>query len=233
MHVSYDDFCAAADRVISRITAACQQSGRNACEVSLLAVTKTHPVTAAQFAARYGLKSVGENRVQEACTKIPLGPPGLRWELIGHLQSNKVRLATKWFDRIQSVDTEKLILALQKEAALIGKTLPILLQINAGDDPAKFGADPPEAPRLLECARIQPNLHVDGLMTIAPLSDDPDIARRTFSRLREIRDELRTKSGLPLAELSMGMSSDMDVAIAEGSTQVRVGSALFGAREPK
>lgn len=233
MHLSYDDFCAAADRVISRIFEACRQSGRNACEVSLLAVTKTHPVMAAHYAARFGLKSVGENRVQEACEKIPLGPPGLRWELIGPLQSNKARLAAKWFDRIQSVDSEKLILALQKEAALIGKTLPILLQINAGNDPAKFGADPQEAPRLMECARIQPNLQVEGLMTIAPLSDDPDIARRTFSRLREIRDELRTESGLPLAELSMGMSSDMDIAIAEGSTQVRVGSALFGAREPK
>ncbi|HRP03287.1 MAG TPA: alanine racemase, partial [Opitutaceae bacterium] len=134
MHVSYDDFCAAADRVRSRIAEACRQCARDVREVSLLAVTKTHPVAAAHYAARFGLKSVGENRVQEACEKIPLGPPGMRWELIGHLQSNKARLATKWFDRIQSVDSEKLILALQKEAALIGKTLQILLQINAGDD---------------------------------------------------------------------------------------------------
>ncbi|MBP7142046.1 MAG: YggS family pyridoxal phosphate-dependent enzyme [Opitutaceae bacterium] len=233
MHTSYDDFRIAAERVLSRITDACRRSGRDKQEVSLLAVTKTHPVAAAHHAARFGLKSVGENRVQEACEKIPLGPPGLRWELIGHLQSNKARLAAKWFDRIQSVDSEKLLVALQKESLAIGKTLPVLLQINAGNDPAKFGADPQDAPRLLECARLQGNLRVEGLMTIAPLSEDPDAARRTFSRLREIRDDLRTKFGLPLAELSMGMSSDMDIAIAEGSTQVRVGSALFGARESK
>lgn len=233
MHTSYDDFRIAAERVLSRIADACRRSGRDKQEVSLLAVTKTHPVAAAHHAARFGLKSVGENRVQEACEKIPLGPPGLRWELIGHLQSNKARLAAKWFDRIQSVDSEKLLVALQKESLAIGKTLPVLLQINAGNDPAKFGADPQDAPRLLECARLQGNLRVEGLMTIAPLSEDPDAARRTFSRLREIRDDLRTKFGLPLAELSMGMSSDMDIAIAEGSTQVRVGSALFGARESK
>lgn len=233
MHTSYDDFRIAAERVLSRITDACRRSGRDKQEVSLLAVTKTHPVAAAHHAARFGLKSVGENRVQEACEKIPLGPPGLRWELIGHLQSNKARLAAKWFDRIQSVDSEKLLVALQKESLAIGKTLPVLLQINTGNDPAKFGADPQDAPRLLECARLQGNLRVEGLMTIAPLSEDPDAARRTFSRLREIRDDLRTKFGLPLAELSMGMSSDMDIAIAEGSTQVRVGSALFGARESK
>ncbi|MBP8255867.1 MAG: YggS family pyridoxal phosphate-dependent enzyme [Opitutaceae bacterium] len=231
MQTSYDDFRAAADRVLSRIAEACLRSARNKQDVSLLAVTKTHPVAAVHYAARFGLKSVGENRVQEACGKIPLGPPGMRWELIGHLQSNKVRLAVQWLDRIQSVDSEKLILALQKESSAIGKTLPILLQVNAGNDPAKFGVDPQDAPRLLECARMQPNLQVDGLMTIAPLSEDPDTARRTFSTLRELRDALRIQFGLPLAELSMGMSSDMDIAIAEGSTQVRVGSALFGARE--
>lgn len=230
MQKSYEEFCSAADRVKSRIAAACAQWGRSADEVSLLAVTKTHPVEAAYFAARYGLAAVGENRVQEAREKIPRGPRGLRWELIGHLQSNKARLATQLFDRVQSVDSEKLISALQKESAAIGKSLAILLQVNAGNDPAKFGIDPADAPRLLETALRQPNLQVDGLMTIAPLSEDPAVARYTFSRLREIRDDLRARFSVPLAELSMGMSADLDIAIAEGSTQVRIGSALFGSR---
>ncbi len=232
MQTSYEEFCKAADRVTAQIATACAQSGRSAREVSLLAVTKTHPVEAAHYAARYGLAAVGENRVQEAKEKIPLGPKDLRWELIGHLQSNKARLAAQLFDRVQSVDSEKLILALQKESAAIGKTLAILLQVNSGNDPAKFGIEPEDAPRLLEIALRQPNLKVEGLMTIAPLSEDPAVTRRTFSRLREIRDDLRSRFSVPLAELSMGMSSDLDIAVAEGSTQVRVGSALFGARPP-
>ncbi|MBE7536975.1 MAG: YggS family pyridoxal phosphate-dependent enzyme [Opitutaceae bacterium] len=232
MQTSYEDFHAAACRVVEKISEACARCGRSERDVSLMAVTKTHPVEAAHHAARFGLKSVGENRVQEACEKIPLGPPGLRWELIGHLQSNKARLAVRWFDRIQSVDSEKLVRALQREAAAIGKILPILLQVNSGNDPAKFGIDPEDAPGLIEGALQQPNLRVEGLMTIAPLSEDSEVARRTFSRLREIRDELCARFSVALPELSMGMSSDMEIAIAEGSTQVRVGSALFGARPP-
>ncbi len=230
MQTSYEEFCSAADRVRARIADACARSGRSSLDVSLLAVTKTHPVEAAHYAARYGLTSVGESRVQEAKEKIPQGPKGLRWELIGHLQSNKARLAAQLFDRVQSVDSEKLIVALQKESAAIGKTLAILLQVNSGDDPAKFGIDPDDTQRLMEIAMSQSNLKVEGLMTIAPLSDDPTVARRTFSRLREIRDDLRERFGTPLAELSMGMSSDLSIAVAEGSTQVRVGTALFGAR---
>jgi len=154
----------------------------------------------------------------------------VRWELIGHLQSNKARLAVAHFDRIQSVDSEKLLMALNRAAFDLGKTLPVLLQINAGQDPAKFGAEPEAAPRLLELALAQPHLQVDGLMTIAPLSDDPAVAHRTFARLRTIRDGLAGQFGLPLRELSMGMSGDLEAAIAEGSTQVRIGAALYGPR---
>ena len=230
MQITYDQFKVATDAVKGQMNAACAKAGRAESEVSLLAVTKTHPVEAAHYAWRYGLRSVGENRVQEAAEKRPEGPDGLRWELIGHLQSNKAKLAAGLFDRVQSVDSEKLALALERGAALHGKTLAILLQVNAGNDPAKFGAEPAEAPRLLEFALSQSHLKVDGLMTIAPLSDDSAVAQRTFARLREIRDALAAQFGVPLHELSMGMSGDLALAIAEGSTQVRVGSALFGSR---
>ncbi|MBI3886419.1 MAG: alanine racemase, partial [Opitutae bacterium] len=140
-------------------------------------------------------------------------------------------LAAAHFDRVQSVGSEKLLNHLDRAAGELGKVLPVLLQINAGNDPAKFGAEPADAAHLLEVALARKNLRADGLMTIAPFSDDPAVARRTFANLRTIRDELAARFGVPLAELSMGMSGDLDAAIAEGSTMVRVGSALFGARE--
>jgi pyridoxal phosphate enzyme (YggS family) len=230
MLIEYDIFRQRAEALRQRIAAACQRAGRNPAEVSLLPVTKTHPAAAADYAARYGLPAVGENRVQEAVDKRAQTSAALRWELIGHLQSNKARLAATHFDRIQSVDSEKLILALNRAVVELGKKLPVLLQINAGQDPAKFGAEPNDAPRLLELALAQPALQVDGLMTIAPLSDDPAVAHRTFANLRRIRDTLAVRFGTPLHELSMGMSGDLEAAIAEGSTQVRIGSALYGPR---
>ncbi|HWL16146.1 MAG TPA: YggS family pyridoxal phosphate-dependent enzyme [Opitutus sp.] len=232
MLLSYNDFCARAQAVLNEIAAACVSAGRDPAEVELLAVTKTHPAEAAGYAARFGLHAVGENRVQEGVDKRAQCPAaGLRWELIGHLQSNKARLAAQHFDRIQSVDREKLLNHLDRAAGELGKTLPILLQINAGRDPAKFGAELEEAPRLLELALAKPHLRVDGFMTIAPLSDDPAVAQRTFAALRELRDTLAAKTGAPLKELSMGMSGDFAAAIAAGSTIIRVGTALFGSRE--
>jgi len=228
--ITYEEFAARTDRVLAQIAAACVQAGRDPSEVELLAVTKTHPVDAALHAARYGLRGVGENRVQEGMAKRPLAPAGLRWELIGHLQSNKAKLAVEYFDRVQSVDSAKLLGLLDRAAGEQGKRLAVLLQINAGNDPAKFGAEPADAPRLLESALACPHLQVDGLMTIAPLSDDPAVATRTFVNLRAIRDDLAARFGAPLRELSMGMSGDLEAAILAGSTQVRVGTALFGSR---
>ncbi|WP_255558804.1 YggS family pyridoxal phosphate-dependent enzyme [Horticoccus luteus] len=233
MMLRYEDFLQNLAHVQADIAAACARARRTPGEVQLLAVTKTHPAAAAEFAARAGLRAVGENRVQEAIEKRALSTAPIAWELIGHLQSNKVRLAAAHFDRVQSVDREKLLPLLARAADELGRTLPVLLQINAGDDPAKFGADVAEAPALLESALAQRSLRVDGLMTIAPLSDDPEIARRTFARLRTLRDELAARFGVPLRELSMGMSGDLALAIAEGSTLIRVGTALFGARPPR
>lgn len=230
MFPSFAEFSSRADALLAEISAICAAVGRPPAEVQLLAVTKTHPPAAAEYAARYGLPAVGENRVQEAVEKRAACTAAVRWELIGHLQSNKARLAAQHFDRIQSVDREKLLEALDRAAAELGKTLPVLLQVNAGRDPAKFGAELEAAPRLLDLALEKKNLRVDGLMTIAPLSDDPAVAARTFAALRELRDTLAARTGTPLRELSMGMSGDYAAALAAGSTIVRVGTALFGTR---
>lgn len=215
----------------ARVSEACIEAGRDPETVRILPVTKAHPVEAALFAARAGLTSVGENRLQEAVPKIEAArSKGVRWELIGHLQSNKARAAAQVFDRIQSVDSAKLLDLLDRTAGEEGRRLPVLLQVNAGSDPAKSGATSGEVARLLEHAAGKPNLRVEGLMTIAPLSGDPAVARRTFAALREIRDRLATP-GLRLEELSMGMTGDLAEAIAEGSTMIRVGTALFGDRQ--
>lgn len=159
-------------------------------------------------------------------------PAALRWELIGHLQSNKARLAVAHADRIQSVDSVKL---LQKLSALCAElerpSLPVLLQINAGNDPAKFGADLSDAPELLDAALALPHIEVEGLMTIAPLDENLDVAAQCFTNLRQLRDALQTTHKVSLPVLSMGMTTDLEQAIYAGSTQLRIGTALFGERE--
>jgi hypothetical protein len=232
MFIPYDEFCRRANAVRAAIAAACARAGRQPDEVGLLAVTKGHPVAAAEYAARYGLPAVGENRVQEGVDKRAATAAEVRWELIGHLQSNKAKLAAMHFDRVQSVDSEKLLRLLDRAAGELGKTLPVLLQINAGRDPAKFGAELEDAPRLLDTALASGHLRVEGLMTMAPLSDDSTVATRTFTALRELRDQLAGETGALLPELSMGMSGDFAAAIGAGSTLVRVGTALFGERDP-
>jgi len=228
--IAYEEFRLRADAVLARMQEACRRAGRAPEEVELLAVTKTQPPAAAEYAARYGLRAVGENRVQEGVDKRAATAAAIRWELIGHLQSNKAALAARHFDRVQGVDSEKLLGHLGRAAAEIGRTLPVLLEVNAGDDPAKFGVAPAGAPRLLAAALGQSALRVEGLMTVAPLSPDPAVAERAFARLRELRDRLAGEFGVPLPVLSMGMSGDLAEAIAAGSTLVRVGSALFGER---
>ena len=230
MFPTYECFKTRANDLLAQIASACLRAGRDPATVALLAVTKTHPAAAVEYAARYGLRAVGENRVQEALEKQPHCAAKIQWELIGHLQSNKAKLAVAHFDRVQSVDSEKLLNQLDLAAATLGKTMPVLLQINAGRDPAKFGAEIEDAPRLLAAALTKTHLRIDGLMTIAPLSADPAVAERTFVALRTLRDDLAARFGVPLRELSMGMSGDLEAAVLAGSTQVRVGSALYGNR---
>ncbi|MCC5022920.1 MAG: YggS family pyridoxal phosphate-dependent enzyme [Candidatus Synoicihabitans palmerolidicus] len=227
---TYDTFVSRADAIRAEIAAACRLAGRDPSTVELLAVTKTHDAWAPSYAARYGLSGVSENRVQEAVDKQPAVDAPLRWELIGHLQSNKAALAAAHFERIQSVDSTTLLKRLDRASSELGRPLAVLLQINAGQDPAKFGADLAAAPALLESALQQSHLRVEGLMTIAPLSDDPAVAQRTFVNLRKLRDRLAAQFKVDLPTLSMGMSGDLALAIAAGSTQVRIGTALFGHR---
>ncbi|MDR3229135.1 MAG: YggS family pyridoxal phosphate-dependent enzyme [Puniceicoccales bacterium] len=217
--------------VRARIGAACADAGRDPRSVLLLPVTKTHPAEAAALAFEAGYGAVGENRAQEAAAKRPLAPAALRWELIGHLQSNKAKLAAATFDRVQSLDSPELAEKLGRSCVEIGKTLPVLLQANAGHDSAKAGvADFDALLRLAETAAACPALRIEGLMTIPALDADPAVARRAFDTLRGWRDTLAERTGLALPQLSMGMSGDLESAIAAGATIIRVGTALFGVR---
>ena len=230
MFLEYDHFVENARRVTARIAEICARCGRGPSDVKLMAVTKAHPAQAVNYAARFGMTVIGENRVQEAVTKKPNCAMPIRWELIGHLQSNKARLAVACFDRIQSVDRLKLVGALERQCAAVGKEMPVLMQVNAGDDPKKFGVHCDEAGHLLEVVLAAPHLKIEGLMTMAPFDDDSAVAARAFERLRLMSERLSEQFAVPLPELSMGMTSDMEAAIEAGSTMVRVGTALFGER---
>ena len=231
MFIDYHDFEENLRKVRGWIEKSAMMAGRSSNAIQLLPVTKNHPSDAARFAYRSGLKSVGENRVQEALSKMDDADDEIFWELIGPLQSNKVKKAAERFYRIQSVDRIKVVNLLQRHAAEAERHLRILLQINTGNDPNKSGARLEDASALLERALNQPNLKVDGLMTIAPLSSDLNIARTSFASLRKCREDLEESFKVDLPELSMGMSGDMQEAILEGSTIVRVGTALFGKRD--
>ena len=237
--ISYEKFCENCAGVRARVAEACSKNGRAADEVKILPVTKNHPVDAPLFAARAGFSAVGENRVRETLEKKPLyeqtsGTPPLAWELIGHLQSNKARHAAETFSRIQSVDSVALAQKLDRVCAELGReTLPVLLQANAGSDPAKFGvADFSALRELAEAAFSGTHLRVDGLMCVAPIDDDSlETAARAFETLRTWRDKLENEFGKKLPELSMGMTHDLEAAVAAGSTMIRVGTALFGERD--
>ena len=220
--------------VRGRIARACDASNRASKEVALLPVTKTWPAEAVRLAFSAGFCSVGENRVMEALEKMEDVKEVGNWELIGHLQSNKAKFIPNKFSRVQSVDSEKLLRRLDVAAAHANCCLRVLLQVNAGKDPAKFGVFPEETDGFLEAALSCSHLKVEGFMTIAPFApEDPTIARSCFESLRELRDRLVVSFEVELPELSMGMSGDMEEAIRAGSTLVRVGSALFGERSQR
>jgi hypothetical protein len=208
----------------ANIDAALRRSDDPQRDVTIVAVTKTHPAAVVDAVAQAGLLDVGENRVQEALAKAPDVAAPVRWHLIGHLQRNKVRAALRLFRVIHSVDSQRLVEAL----GATEERIRIFLQINVSGEHSKFGAPPEAARGLWRAALGHRTLDVAGLMTMAPYSDDPEAARPVFRALRELRDDLnRTGDGPPLRLLSMGMSGDYEVAVAEGATHVRIGSALL------
>ncbi len=205
-----------------RIAAAAERAGRSPEEVTLVAVTKGLPPEAIRAAVDAGIEHIGENRVQEARPKVEwLSALGLRptWHMVGHLQRNKAKTAVEVFDIIHSVDSIRLAETLNAVAA---STLPVLLQVNVSGEATKGGFSAAELPASVADTVRLPNLAVQGLMTIAPLTSDPEQARPVFRRLRELRDSLG------LEYLSMGMTDDFEVAIEEGATMVRIGRAIFG-----
>ena len=219
--LSRDEIRANVAAVNARIEEACALAGRKRDEVTLVAVSKTFPAEAVEAALACGITHVGENRVQEARDKRPLVHGSARWHLIGHLQSNKAKDAVKLFDVIETVDSLNLAEKIARAAESQGKRQDVLLQINVGREEQKSGALPEEASSLAKQIASMDSLSLRGLMTIPPEDDNP---RRWFSEMSAIRNDLGLK------ELSMGMSHDYEIAIEEGSTIVRVGRAIFGAR---
>jgi pyridoxal phosphate enzyme (YggS family) len=214
-----------------RVTEAAEAAGRDPGSVTLIAVGKTFPAEVVQIAIAAGALDLGENRVQEAAAKKPAVAGG-RWHLIGPLQRNKVKTALEVFDVIHTLDRPELADRLQLLLAehWPQRRLPVLLEVNVGDEPQKAGALRGEARELLDHAVGCESLEVRGLMAIPPWADDPTASRPYFRALRELRDRLQLESGVALPELSMGMSHDFEIAIAEGATMVRVGTAIFGTR---
>ncbi|HET7451764.1 MAG TPA: YggS family pyridoxal phosphate-dependent enzyme [Thermoanaerobaculia bacterium] len=217
--------------VRARIERACGRARREPAGVTLVAVTKTHPEATVREAVSHGLTVFGENRVQEGIRKIEaLRPdfPALSWRLIGRLQSNKAKTAVKYFEEIQSVDRNSLLEILSREADPAGR-YPIYVEVNAGGEASKGGVDPSGAGALVRAALASPSIAVRGLMAVPPFAEDPEASRPYFRSLAGLRDRLQQETGSPLG-LSMGMSHDFEVAIEEGATVVRVGTALFGPR---
>ena len=223
--------------VRGEIAACALRSNRTPGEITLVAVSKTHPPELIREAIAAGVTDLGENRVQEADAKIPaVGRAAARWHLIGHLQSNKARRAVELFDVIHSLDSVKLARRLDRVCGEINReVLPVLIQVDLGKETTKTGAAESEVPKIIEAIAQLRTLRLIGLMTLPPYFDDPENGRPFFRRLRELRDELRAQGafGDQHGELSMGMTHDYQVAIEEGATIVRIGTAIFGTRVAK
>ena len=224
------------ENVRRRITTAAQRSGRRPEEIILIAISKTHPPEVLKMALEIGITDLGENRVQEAEEKIAtVGRKATRWHLVGHLQANKARRAVALFDYLHSLDSVELARRLDRLCVEEGRDeFPVLIQIKLGGEESKTGLDPRALPELLEEINSCQRLRLIGLMTLPPFFENPELARPYFAQLRELRDKFRAQGSFGDAEgeLSMGMTDDFEVAIEEGATMVRVGTATFGSRQP-
>ncbi len=226
------DILANLNRVQERVAAAARRAGRSPEEIRLVAVSKTVGAERVREAIAAGAKILGENYVQEAQKKIEAVGHGIAWHFIGHLQTNKAKVAARLFDLIHSVDSLSLAEELDKAAKKQGRILPVLLQISLSEETTKFGAKEREIFRMAESLATMEGIRVEGLMTMPPYFEDPEAARPYFGALRELSERL-ARQKIPrilMKELSMGMSNDFEVAIEEGATLVRVGTAIFGPR---
>lgn len=231
-------------RIRERIQAACQRCDRSPEEVRLVAVTKTVEVDVIRSAIEAGLVDLGESRVQELVRRAGMirehlnrrrvmdhseVPPNPRWHMIGHLQRNKVRVVLPWIETLHSLDSLRLAEEVSEEAKRLDKTIDALIEVNVSGEKSKFGIAVGAAPHLADSIRTLPNLRIVGLMTMAPYVEDPEQVRTYFSRLREVFEDMRRDGVVEpeFREMSMGMSNDFEVAIEEGATMVRVGTALF------
>ena len=230
-----DSFAARLAVLQTRIAAACLQAGRDPAEVALLPVSKTFGADRIREGATLGLRRFGESKMQEVRDKAAvLADCPVEWVVIGHLQTNKAKDAARLASEVQSLDRLDLAQALDRRLQLEGRTLDVLVQVKTSDEPGKYGLDPAALPAFVRTvARDYPSLRVRGLMTLAVNSDDTEAVRACFRALRGMRDRLRDEAieGVDMRRLSMGMSGDFELAIQEGSTEVRIGSALFGARD--
>ena len=217
-------------KIQARVVAACERAGRSASEVSLMAVSKGHPPSAIRELVDLGQVLFGESKVQEAKLKMGQCPGSAQWQMIGHLQTNKVRDAVRLFSMIQSVDSLRLAEEIQSAADKASKTVRILLEVNVAGESSKFGYPPERALEELMTLNALPRLEIHGLMTIAPWSPTPERARAVFRKLAELKRRCEDRLGAPLPVLSMGMSGDFEVGIEEGATLIRVGTLLFGER---
>lgn len=225
-----EDFAERLETVHQRVADACRRSGRDPAEVDIVAVTKTHGPDIIELAVQGGVTVFGESKVQEARAKIPRCPGHVIWHLIGHLQTNKVRPAVQLFDVIHSVDSERLLDAVEAACEETGQTLPVYLQVNISGEASKYGIAPDALRHLLERCAACPRVEVQGLMTVPPFTEEPEGARPYFQQLRALRDCCGEEWDFPVNGLSMGMSHDFEIAIEEGATCVRLGSVLFGSR---
>ncbi len=215
--------------VRERIRSACLRSGRNPEDVVLLAASKTRTPEEIREAFEAGVKVFGENRVQEAVAKVEaLRDIPVEWHMVGHLQRNKARHAVKIFELIHSVDDEELAVEVNRRASSIGKVQRVLIQVKLSEE--KFGCPPELLEKLVSTVLELENLRLEGLMVIPPYPENPEDSRPYFSKLRELKEEVESRFGVRLPHLSMGMTNDFEVAIEEGATIVRIGTAIFGMR---
>jgi hypothetical protein len=217
-------------RVTERIEKAAQNAGRNLKDIQLVAVSKTVETDRIKEAIEAGVSILGENYVQEAQKKIEEIGKSVSWHFIGHLQSNKTKVAVRLFDAIHSVDSVALAEELNRRAQQVNRKIPVMIEVNLSGETTKFGTEEEKVTTVTQGVLKLDHLSLEGLMTMPPYFDDPEMSRPYFVQLRELKERL-VKGGIPLKELSMGMSNDFEIAIQEGATYVRVGTAIFGARK--